>query len=77
MIIRVTKRHIKLGKRFSTQNCPIALVLREQFAGYIHVGITHAMIGRKTCNFSARTMKFIRDFDFHRPVKPFNFRIKL
>ena len=74
MIVKVTKKHIKNGKRGSSISCPIALALRGMsFKGCI-VNSEDWDFKDKIASLPRNARKFIEDFDEKEPVSPFSFR---
>ena len=78
MIVKVTMKHIKNGKKHDCRYCPIGLALKDAgintmdkehwvskgFAMWLKNGVS-----RKFEDFSSK-------FDFGIPVKPFSFRVR-
>ncbi len=77
MIVKVTKAHIKCGKRLDCQECPIALALLDA-TGALYVSVLdHIEVGFMGTNYplSRSCARFMRKFDRGQKVKPFNFRL--
>lgn len=72
--VQVTSRDIKNGKRYSNNSCPISLALRR-LQSFSDIEPLVVWYGIRGCGYrfvvSAKTRKFIRDFDAGRIVKPF------
>ena len=79
--VRVTRKHIKEGKRGDALSCPIALALQDagvsdplvgsdQFDGYRSKRFVSGCLTR-------RAQTFIERFDDKKPVKPATFRLKV
>lgn len=76
MRITITKNHIKRGKRYRSEYCPIALGLKERFKKEdVRVQQYNAEIGIYYIPLSQRACKFIEDFDNKKKVKPFSFNL--
>lgn len=78
MIIRVTAKHIKEGRRGDSCRCPLALAFKD--AGF-DVLVSCVIRNRNTfprtsTRNTRRSVAFIKAFDAERPVKPTVFRFK-
>ena len=80
-IISVKAKHIKMGNRGDSGSCPVALALKE-------LGFNKAEVGDKafdifvtgfghTFKAPRSVTRFVRNFDQHKKVKPFNFKLFL
>lgn len=79
MIVKVTKKHIRLGKRSCVSECPIALAMKD--AGFERVGVSsdHAEYGdnfEKLVYLPGKVSEFIDAFDHQREVHPISFRVR-
>ncbi len=76
MKIHVRRRHIEMGKRFSSRECPVALACAEVFGGVVSVSQwgLRSTDGFHTLPLPAQ--RFIDNFDSRKPVKPFTFVLK-
>lgn len=77
MIVKVLQRHINRGGH-TCRNCPIALALRTAGAKDPRVGHDSWWTPetRIYTDLPSGAQQFIRDFDRHRPVRPFTFRTR-
>jgi hypothetical protein len=76
--VRVGRKHIEKGVRWSGQHCPIALALKGM--GYWHVYVTRdwtEIKGLGPVTMTTRARNFIDRFDGGRPVRPATFRLPL
>lgn len=83
MIIHVTQEHINKGGHTST-SCPVYYALQDKgvrlavggnvFSDLSPVGLPHKI---SAIQMPKSVVKFVNDFDNHKLVKPFNFRIKM
>lgn len=78
--IKVTQKHIDRGDAGNSIWCPVARALIGQIGGRVRVGSTTF---RRDIDLRAQRFplprsacRFIAQFDNHKPVKPFNFRIE-
>lgn len=77
LTVRVTQGDIDKGAAGSHCNCPIALaVKRLTGANDVSVNCDDIYFGYKIFPLPPKVSKFILSFDFHQPVKPFQFTIK-
>lgn len=74
----VKKKHIKRGVRECTNQCPIALAIRE----YKHTSLDNISVDDKEAEVNGNYYKlpdeasdFVCDFDSNLPVKPFSFTL--
>lgn len=78
MIIRVTKKHIKNGKRYLSGSCPLALAFKD--AGFdVVVGDIIGLKSNLIHMFTLHTEKskaFMKNFDSGQRVKPTTFRFR-
>ncbi len=83
MIIKVRKKHIKLGHAHSFEFCPVALAVLD--AEFDDVSVSHWSINGNDLNdnnvrchaVTPRSVRrFINRFDKGKKVKPFNFRFQ-
>lgn len=83
-LVRVTKEHIKLGKKHSCSKCPVALALdlhedsrAIQGTSYYEVNSNNILLkafNQELCFKPPNSViEFIKKFDSGKPVKPFNF----
>ena len=84
MKVKITKKHIKKGKRKNPRKCPIALALHEtgEFGSLILIGnceITASYPGYDDPYYSFtlpyECHLFTCDYDEGKPVKPFEFEL--
>lgn len=77
MKVKVTKKHIKKGKRGQPTGCPIALALKEQYGlkrPRVHGDQVH--FPGKSCDLPDKASFFIQQFDSGEKVVPFEFSIR-
>jgi len=75
VIIKVQKKHIKLGKRGDFARCPIALAIKDVVIPetvVTLVGKVNFMNSGRVFELPRSARRFIRRFDMNKPVKPFN-----
>jgi hypothetical protein len=76
--MKVTERHIKLGRRHDPQCCPVALALKEQFS-WVSVTIDEiiAYKGEKWHYFipNRKVVDFIVAFDSGKTIEPMEFEL--
>lgn len=82
MIIHVKSKHIKVGKKFDCQECPIALAIYDA-TGDAYVAVTYHDIKvgpfvkyklPRSCKRFTKTFDS-DNFDGRKKVKPFRFRL--
>ena len=76
MKLKITKKHIKEGKKKNYLSCPIAVALQERFANIVRVLGTECGIGMYWYPLPLEAQNFIKKFDAGKKVVPFNFIIK-
>lgn len=77
-IINVTQRDIKHGLKKTSDSCPIYLAIKRQTIlpdCRIHEDFAEEMALKKKWGLPKIAVKFIADFDFGLPVKPFSFNL--
>lgn len=76
MTIKVTKKHIREGKRGFCRQCPVALALMNA-TNYKRVFVSSYSwqlgSGKQSGTLPQRAQNFIEDFDGGKNVKPFSF----
>lgn len=73
MRIKVTRRHIREGRRASMFSCPVALAIKEACdAKNVSVDEDWIEINGVVCKPTKKMRAFIFAFDHRLPVKPFN-----
>jgi hypothetical protein len=79
-IVRVTRKHIRMGMPGAVRTCPIANAVRDFMKGYRDgtIAVTDACIWIGPHKFvtPCRASRFIYAFDKGRKVKPFAFRLR-
>jgi hypothetical protein len=81
MLISVTQNHIDkarvlCGGFVSSNNCPVALAIREVLGtDEVFVGGPDVIIEHQTYNLPLSVATFTLSFDCKRPVFPFKFRV--
>ena len=88
--INVTQKHIQKGRKSDCGQCPIALAILDTFGDRItnvNVGdnrvinfeekVLNGDMNYLTCQASKKINSFIDKFDDGKPVKPFNFMLKV
>lgn len=78
MKIVVTQEHINSGIPSACGLCPIAYAVHDAFGNYDHgveVRNTYLTIDRIRYKLPSEATMFIRRFDSHESVKPFEFEI--
>ncbi len=75
MIVSVTKAHIKAGKRYDCEECPIALALYDATGdAYVAVTRDNLQVGPfKSYKAPRSVSRFVKRFDTNKKVKPFRF----
>jgi len=75
MLIKVTQEHIKNGKCFSGEYCPVALALKDLFPKtFVSVGYSSLKVGTTVVMISSQDVRDkILDFDLGEGMKPFEF----
>lgn len=73
IIIKVTKKHIKLGICDSNDQCPIALALLDRGYTSVSVGPREIEVNTRIWKPSPNAAQFIQDFDQGKTVKPQTF----
>jgi hypothetical protein len=80
MLVHVTKKHIKKGKRKAIASCPVALALRE--VGYRRATVASYVLldGKDSCadrlfRPSIRVARLINRFDDGKQIEPFSFLV--
>lgn len=89
MIVHVTQKDIKRGRRGLPSECPIALACGRKDGLFVHVGLTsvtrkiwdtHPCGGRRIilqiARMSKRAQKFVDEFDTGKKVKPISLRLE-
>ena len=77
MKITVTKDDIAKGMRCSFRHCPLALAIQRATGDdTASVGSKIKVRGRKF-NHTESTKRFVGDFDWECPVKPFSFTLPI
>lgn len=75
LFLRVSKKNIKQGLRFSEDYCPVALALRRRGYQNVRVGLGAIHLGdigkKHLINTNGKIKRFITEFDLGRNVKPF------
>ena len=74
MIVKVTRKHIKNGKRGSETSYPIALALRGMSFKDCEVNVHDWYFKDKVVELPKEARAFIKKFDDKEPVEPFSFR---
>lgn len=74
MIVKVTRKHIKNGKRGSMKSCPIALALIGMSFKDCKVDSADWCFRDNSATLPKQAQEFIDKFDDKEPVKPFSFR---
>lgn len=83
MIVKVTKKHIKEGKRRNSCECPVALAISDALDRRATVVVNHEDILFSTydvsyCQSSPRSVqRFVKTFDDLGAVKPFAFYLEV
>ncbi len=78
-LIRVTREDIRRGAA-SGKTCPIARAVSRVLGEAVFVtpwALFPEATPWQTTNLPTRAVKFVRAFDNHRPVKPFNFYLEV
>jgi hypothetical protein len=75
MLIRVSNKHIENGIRANGRACPVALALKEATGKTIGVGYDSFFLTKKF-RYPKSVGIFVRKYDRHEEVKPFNFVLK-
>lgn len=76
MKIKVTRKHIRKGKRGLSFRCPVALALKEKTKVEWMVGLRYANSRVKLFDLPPVAVDFIRDFDDGKRVEPFSFELE-
>lgn len=81
MLIKVTQEHIDKGLRAVPNSCPIALAILDTCqCGFISVGVNNCVFDvdnhSKSVYLPLMAILFIRLFDSHQPVEPFEFELE-
>lgn len=82
MLIRVTKEHIRKGRKHICSACPIALALKGSGFPNAFVGSGYWAVSKKAAQnkedspLPTIAVNFIDKFDSGEEVKPFTFRIR-
>jgi len=81
--VRVTREHIKMGKRVTLTMCPIALALKPLYPE-VSVDSYHIRLKRFTntkpsveVTTPRKASEFVQAFDGNLPVKPFTFTLRV
>ena len=79
VLIKVTEEDIKKGIALRCMNCPIALAVNRSlvFSEKVSVGSRFCHTDKESIPLSRSARRFIRRFDKQKPVKPFNFYLRL
>lgn len=79
MIVTVTQGDIDKGFQFSPYSCPIARALkRTRCFPKLRVGRDRVTYGKDvSVKLPSKVQRFIANFDYGRPVKPFSFRLNM
>lgn len=79
MIVAVTTRHLVYGVPSSSEECPIALALRD--LGCVHVSVDlwwiRFYLNGRPYNYDtpSQVSVFMMEFDANHPVRPFEFEL--
>ena len=83
-IVSVKAKHIKKGRPSRSTSCPVALALKEAGFRRVDVGELDMSVTQPKPGQYSRTLpnprsvtRFVRNFDQHKKVKPFNFKLTL
>jgi hypothetical protein len=77
MLIEVTEKHIKKGRIFDADFCPIAFAIRDKGFDNVAVFSNEVDLGLKEYKPLPRSaQRFVQAFDNRKPVKPFNFKLE-
>ncbi len=75
MLIKVTEKHIRDGKKVDCLHCPVALAIREHIPNAL-VGPCYMTTWEKgDTPFPPEVTRFIRSFDLNEHVEPFEFEL--
>ncbi len=80
MIIKVKKKHINQGYRYSAGHCPIALAIKEVIGVRKRVlvpGNSVLLAHGREYELPFKVRRAIDYFDLHGEMKPFQFRLDL
>lgn len=79
----LTQDHINGGKPRNPDSCPVALCIKEKFEEKnVRIGLDENMGANCFINLTPVSLpyivqKFVDNFDANKPVRPFNFSVKI
>jgi hypothetical protein len=79
----LTQDHINSGKPGIPDKCPVALCIKEKFQEYdVMIGLdasneANCFINLTSISLPYIVQRFVDNFDARKPVRPFNFPVKI